>query len=105
MNLDRASATLAAEVNQCLLCGVSKLKARILGDCVHDHTDVLAGSSLSVDDDLEREFEVAMSDSLSLTFRVAYGVLRDRTDAEDVTQDAFAKAYVKFGGLRDRNAF
>jgi RNA polymerase sigma-70 factor (ECF subfamily) len=60
---------------------------------------------LSVDDDLERAFEAAMSDSLSLAFRVAYGVLRQRNDAEDVTQEAFAKAYRKFSQLRDRKAF
>jgi len=38
-------------------------------------------------------------------FRVAYGVLRNREDAEDVTQEAFAKAYKKFTGLRDRERF
>ncbi len=72
---------------------------------MHDHAERLAGSVLRVDDDLERAFEAAMSDSLSLAFRIAYGVLRHRADAEDVTQDAFAKAYRKFSQLRDRGAF
>ena len=72
---------------------------------MHDYAERLAGSFLRVDDELERAFEVAMSDSLSLAFRVAYGVLRHRADAEDVTQDAFAKAYRKFSQLRDRRAF
>ena len=46
-----------------------------------------------------------MSDSLTLAFRVAYGVLRHRADAEDVTQEAFAKAYRHFRRLRNRAAF
>ena len=75
------------------------------GERMHDHAERLAGSVLGVDDDLERAFEAAMSDSLPLAFRVAYAVLRHRADAEDVTQDAFAKAYRKFGQLRDRKAF
>lgn len=58
-----------------------------------------------MDDDLEREFEAAVTDSLVLVFRVAYGVLRHRADAEDVTQEAIAKAYRSFRHLRDRKAF
>jgi RNA polymerase sigma-70 factor (ECF subfamily) len=72
---------------------------------MHDHSERLAGSVLIVDDDLEREFEDRMADSLSLAFRVAYGVLRQREDAEDVAQDAFANAYRHFHRLRDRQAF
>ncbi|HET9385013.1 MAG TPA: sigma-70 family RNA polymerase sigma factor, partial [Gemmatimonadales bacterium] len=41
----------------------------------------------------------------TLAFRVAYSVLRHREDAEDVTQEAFAKAYRRFGQLRDRDRF
>jgi RNA polymerase sigma-70 factor (ECF subfamily) len=55
-------------------------------------------------DDLGREFEAAIAETLSLVFRVAYGVLRDRPEAEDVSQEAFAKAHRKFTQLRDRNA-
>lgn len=40
-----------------------------------------------------------------LVFRVAYGVLRNREDAEDVTQEAFAKAYKSFAKLRERDRF
>ena len=70
-----------------------------------DEIERLAGRLLSVDAGLEREFEARVSDSLSLAFRVAYGVLRHREDAEDVAQEAFEKAHRHFRYLRDRNAF
>ena len=57
------------------------------------------------DEDLEREFEARLLESSTLAFRVAYGVLRHREDAEDVAQEAFAKAYRSFRGLRDRDRF
>jgi RNA polymerase sigma-70 factor (ECF subfamily) len=57
------------------------------------------------DDDLEREFEARLAESSRLAFRVAYGVLRHREDAEDVAQEAFAKAYRSFRSLRDRERF
>jgi RNA polymerase sigma-70 factor (ECF subfamily) len=53
----------------------------------------------------ERDFEARLADSSTLAFRVAYGVLRQRQDAEDVAQEAFAKAYRNFSQLRDREAF
>ena len=56
-------------------------------------------------EDLEREFETRLRESSTLAFRVAYGVLRHREDAEDVAQDAFAKAYRSFRELRDRDRF
>jgi len=57
------------------------------------------------DEALEREFEVRLTESSRLAFRVAYGVLRHREDAEDVAQEAFAKAYRSFRQLRDRDRF
>jgi RNA polymerase sigma-70 factor (ECF subfamily) len=36
---------------------------------------------------------------------VAYGVLRNRADAEDVAQDAFVRAHRAFNRLRDRDRF
>ena len=36
---------------------------------------------------------------------MAYSVLRNREDAEDVAQEAFAKAYRSFSQLRDRDRF
>ncbi len=44
------------------------------------------------DEDLERELERRLAESSRLAFRVAYGVLRHQQDAEDVAQEAFAKA-------------
>lgn len=60
---------------------------------------------VTADQDLEREFEARLSESSRLAFRVAYGVLRHREDAEDVAQEAFAKAYKSFHTLRDRDRF
>src|SRR5688572_27275334 len=72
---------------------------------MHERSDGLARSLLIVEDDLEREFEARVSDSLPLAFRVAFGVLRHREDAEDVAQEAFARAHRSFRQLRDRERF
>ena len=61
--------------------------------------------AVSVESDLEREFEARLLESSTLAFRVAYSVLRHREDAEDVAQEAFAKAYRSFRQLRDRDRF
>ena len=60
---------------------------------------------VAVGETLEREFEARLTDSSTLAFRVAYSVLRHREDAEDVAQEALAKAYRNFGKLRDRDRF
>jgi RNA polymerase sigma-70 factor, ECF subfamily len=65
----------------------------------------LSGTLLSVEDDLAREFEARLVESSTLAFRVAFGVLRQRQDAEDVAQEAFARAHRSFRQLRDRNRF
>ena len=72
---------------------------------MHDRTARLAGSLVTVDEELEREFETRLVESSTLAFRVAYGVLRHRQDAEDVAQEAFVKAYRSFRELRDRDRF
>ena len=74
-------------------------------EAMHDQTVRLAGSLVAVDQELEREFEARLVESSTLAFRVAYGVLRHRQDAEDVAQDAFVKAYRNFRQLRDRERF
>ena len=61
--------------------------------------------AVSADQELEREFEARLLESSTLAFRVAYSVLRQREDAEDVAQEAFAKAYRSFRQLRDRERF
>src|SRR3954467_13108412 len=60
---------------------------------------------VSLDDDLEPEFEARLTECSTLAFRVAFSVLRHREDAEDVAQEAFAKAYRCFRQLRDRDRF
>jgi RNA polymerase sigma-70 factor (ECF subfamily) len=69
------------------------------------HVDAVAGAVPDVDHDLEREFEARLEDSSTLAFRLAYSVLRNRQDAEDVAQEAFAKAFRSFAKLRDRSRF
>jgi RNA polymerase sigma-70 factor (ECF subfamily) len=72
---------------------------------MHERADRLAGNFVTVDDDLAREFEARLVESSTLAFRVAYGVLRQREDAEDVAQEAFARAYRSFRQLRERDRF
>ncbi|MEX1129222.1 MAG: sigma-70 family RNA polymerase sigma factor [Vicinamibacterales bacterium] len=72
---------------------------------MHDLADGYPGTLVTADDELAREFEARLRDSGTLAFRVAYGVLRHREDAEDVAQDALAKAYRSFRQLRDRERF
>src|SRR6267143_4256750 len=72
---------------------------------MHECADRLAGHFVSVDHQLEQEFEARLVESSTLAFRVAYGVLRHRQDAEDVAQEAFVKAYRSFNQLRDRERF
>jgi RNA polymerase sigma-70 factor (ECF subfamily) len=74
------------------------------GDVVDGRTARLAGQ-ISVDEELEREFEARLVETSTLTFRVAYSVLRHREDAEDVAQEAFVKAHRSFRQLRDRDRF
>jgi RNA polymerase sigma-70 factor (ECF subfamily) len=72
---------------------------------MNDWAGGFSGTFVTLDDDLEREFEDRLRESTTLAFRVAYGVLRHRQDAEDVAQEAFAKAYRSFTQLRDRDRF
>jgi RNA polymerase sigma-70 factor (ECF subfamily) len=60
---------------------------------------------VTADDVLEREFGERLRDTSSLAFRVAYGVLRHRENAEDVAQEAFVRAHRSLGQLRDRERF
>src|SRR6186713_3086983 len=72
---------------------------------MHERADCLASDFVTVDEDLAREFEARLLESSTLAFRVAFSVLRHREDAEDVAQDAFAKAYRSFRQLRNRDRF
>src|SRR5262245_53915251 len=72
---------------------------------MHERADRLAGNFVTVDEDLAREFEARLFESSTLAFRVAFSILRQREDAEDVAQEAFAKAYRSFRQLRERDRF
>jgi RNA polymerase sigma-70 factor (ECF subfamily) len=72
---------------------------------MNDLADGYAGSFVSADEGLAREFEARLRDSGTLAFRVAYSVLRHREDAEDVAQESLARAYRSFGQLRNRERF
>lgn len=72
---------------------------------MNDWAGGYTGAFVSLDGALEREFEDRLRESSRLAFRVAYGVLRHRQDAEDVAQEAFARAYRRFTQLRDRDRF
>ena len=54
---------------------------------------------------LNREFDLSLAESSTLAFRVAFSVLRQRQDAEDVAQEALFKAFRRFHQLRDRERF
>jgi RNA polymerase sigma-70 factor (ECF subfamily) len=71
---------------------------------MHEYSGWLSESDIPMED-LDREFETRLAESSTLAFRVAYSVLRNREDAEDVAQDAFAKAYRSFHTLRERDRF
>jgi RNA polymerase sigma-70 factor (ECF subfamily) len=60
---------------------------------------------VTIDGDLDAAFDALLRECSTLAFRVAYGVLRHQQDAEDVAQEAFAKAYRRFSQLRDRDRF
>src|ERR1051325_12069934 len=72
---------------------------------MHERVERLVGGLVGVDHALDRELEERLVESSTLAFRVAYSVLRHRQDAEDVAQEAFAKAYRNFHQLRDRDRF
>jgi RNA polymerase sigma-70 factor (ECF subfamily) len=69
-----------------------------------DDAAALPGHLVS-DSLLDREFEERLAEASTLAFRVAYGVLRRREDAEDVAQEAAVRAYRSFASLRNRDRF
>jgi RNA polymerase sigma-70 factor (ECF subfamily) len=77
---------------------------------MHDRAEVASrihawDAGVTTDSSLADEFEGRLRESSTLAVRVAYSVLRNREDAEDVAQEAFAKAYRSFSQLRDRERF
>jgi len=63
------------------------------------------GILVSADDAGGTELAELLEAAAPLAFRVAFAVLRRRQDAEDVAQDALAKAFQSQGTLRDRDRF
>ena len=63
------------------------------------YVDRIPDSLRAVADDLDREFERLLVESSTLAFRVAYGVLRQREDAEDVAQEAFIRPIATSAGF------
>ncbi len=59
-------------------------------------------TGVMLDDDLEQAFDEEIEASCRLAFRVAYSVLRNREDAEEVAQEAMLKARRKLRTLRQR---
>ena len=51
------------------------------------------------------DFERLMRESYRLVYQVAYSVLSNAADAEEVAQDTFLTAYRNFDSLRDANKF
>lgn len=72
---------------------------------MYDVANPLGETLPSVSDQVEREFERLLAETSTLAFRIAYSVLRQREDSEDVAQEAYIKAHRNFGRLRDRDRF
>jgi RNA polymerase sigma-70 factor (ECF subfamily) len=72
---------------------------------MNEHVARLAGELVTDADEAAREFELRLADSSRLAVRIAYSVLRNQADAEDVAQEAFVRAYRRFSSLRDRERF
>ncbi len=53
----------------------------------------------------ERDLEKLLAEGASLAYRVAMGVLRNPSEAEDVSQEALLRAYRRFWHLRDTTRF
>jgi RNA polymerase sigma-70 factor, ECF subfamily len=72
---------------------------------MQQHVKPIASVLLNMEEDLKQEFETRIAETGTLAYRVAFSVLRNSEDAEDVAQEAFAKAYRRFRQLRDRDRF
>lgn len=53
----------------------------------------------------EADFAARMRESRNVVFRVAYSVLHDAADAEEIAQDAFLRAYGRMADLREPENF
>jgi RNA polymerase sigma-70 factor (ECF subfamily) len=62
-------------------------------------------SSMRDPDRKNEDFERVMRESYRLVYQVAYSVLGNAADAEEVAQDTFLTAYRKFDSLREGDKF
>ena len=53
----------------------------------------------------DAEFERRLRECQRLVFRIAFGVVRDAADAEEITQEVFLRAYRKLSSLREAGKF
>jgi RNA polymerase sigma-70 factor (ECF subfamily) len=53
----------------------------------------------------ESEFAARVGETRAVVFRVAYSVVHDRADAEEIAQDAFLRAHGRMGSLREAEKF
>jgi len=51
------------------------------------------------------DFEHLVRENQRVVYQIAYSVLGNAADSEDVTQDAFVRAYAKLGSLREPERF
>ena len=72
---------------------------------MHEEAEWLPSAVAETASDINREFEARLMDSSSMAIRVAFSVLRNQADAEDVAQEVFTKAHRAFHQLRDRDRF
>jgi RNA polymerase sigma-70 factor (ECF subfamily) len=72
---------------------------------MHERAAPFQSLPVSLDREHDSEFEALLAETSGLAFRVAFSVLRQQQDAEDVAQEAFTRAYRHFWRLRDRTRF
>jgi RNA polymerase sigma-70 factor (ECF subfamily) len=68
-------------------------------------TNTLAEGQVSGETWGAEEFAVLAREASRLAFRVAYSVLRQRADAEEIAQEALLRAHRNFGRLREPARF
>ncbi len=70
------------------------------GDGQRDDTDRSGFGLMAAQ--VPRSFELAFADLYRLAYRVAYRILGDRLEAEDIAQEALARATLRWDRLHDR---
>jgi RNA polymerase sigma-70 factor (ECF subfamily) len=68
------------------------------------HTSVIAEAGTAMAE-AEAGFSARVAENQRRVFQIAYSVLGNRADAEEVTQEVFLRAYRNFRSLRDAERF